>query len=333
MDVNIDEALTSLAPWVMAISSRGDTTTTTTRTTTTRISSVGGAPAMGAVTGAAAPEKAAAVAAALARAAELEGEAKRRGDADDLAGERAALGACLALRGECLHPLHRATYAARGLSLSAALLAGDARAALADCRGLVTFLEAALDQVPNHPLLALQYFTLADLEDATATAAEEEQQQQQQEQQEQQQEQQQRQQEQGQREKNQQEKQKSEVVEAGTDGFDLDDALDSSKSSKGSKDSTDSKGTSKSKSKSKSKASSSSKGSSSSIQSSESSASSKSGKVSAVASEADELRAAARRHLCRAHDMLEVTHGRDHSLCVTARASRLWVSSHEQPGN
>jgi len=39
-----------------------------------------------------------------------------------------------------------------------------------NCRGLVSFLEACLAHVPNHPLLALQLFTLADLEDANATS-------------------------------------------------------------------------------------------------------------------------------------------------------------------
>jgi hypothetical protein len=72
-----------------------------------------------------------------------------------------------------IQPINNNTqYTHRGLSLSAALLDGDMSAALVDCRHLVAYLEATLGkEVPFHPLLALQYFTLADLEDAAAAGS------------------------------------------------------------------------------------------------------------------------------------------------------------------
>ena len=51
-------------------------------------------------------------------------------------------------------------------------LCGDNAAALECCRALVAFLEAALAHVPAHALLALQRFTLCDLELESGDAAE-----------------------------------------------------------------------------------------------------------------------------------------------------------------
>lgn len=104
--------------------------------------------------------------AALTEAQRCEDEARECSARDDLGGERAALTRALALRRSALHPLHTALYATRGLALSAALVAGDATEARAHCAELVRFLEATLAHVPNHPLLALQLFTLGDLEAA-----------------------------------------------------------------------------------------------------------------------------------------------------------------------
>ncbi|EOD41938.1 hypothetical protein EMIHUDRAFT_194541 [Emiliania huxleyi CCMP1516] len=67
---------------------------------------------------------------------------------------------------------HAVWYEAEGRCLSAALLCGDNAAALECCRALVSFLEAALAHVPAHALLALQRFTLCDLELESGDAAE-----------------------------------------------------------------------------------------------------------------------------------------------------------------
>ena len=58
-------------------------------------------------------------------------------------------------------------------TLTVALAAGDLETARACCQHAVRFLEMALSGVPAHPMLALQRFTLADLESACgdATAA------------------------------------------------------------------------------------------------------------------------------------------------------------------
>ncbi len=45
-----------------------------------------------------------------------------------------------------------------------ALMAGDVEMARECCEGVVGFQEIALAHVPHHPLLALQRFTLADLQ-------------------------------------------------------------------------------------------------------------------------------------------------------------------------
>jgi [histone H3]-lysine4/36 N-trimethyltransferase SMYD len=72
----------------------------------------------------------------------------------------------LQVRRELCHPLSVARYMAEGRALTTALALDELETARACCRHVVTFLEAALGGVPAHPLLALQRFTLADLESA-----------------------------------------------------------------------------------------------------------------------------------------------------------------------
>ena len=76
----------------------------------------------------------------------------------------------LALRRRHCHPLSALVYEAECASLTCALAVGELPMALECCRRAVAFLEMALDHVPSHPLLALQRFTLADLELACASA-------------------------------------------------------------------------------------------------------------------------------------------------------------------
>ena len=70
----------------------------------------------------------------------------------------------LTLRRAHCHPLSAALYEAEGRALSLCLAVGDLDGATRCCRQSVFFLEAALAHVPAHPLLALQRFTLSDLE-------------------------------------------------------------------------------------------------------------------------------------------------------------------------
>lgn len=70
----------------------------------------------------------------------------------------------LSLRRSALHPLSALVYEAEGRALSTSLACGDLPAARESCHRCVQFLEMSLAHVPAHPLLALQRFTLADLE-------------------------------------------------------------------------------------------------------------------------------------------------------------------------
>ena len=101
--------------------------------------------------------------AALDRAAQLlEAAASEEDEAAEL---RKTLEA-LRVRRELCHPLSTARYEAEGRGLTIALAVGDLPSALEACRHAVAFLEAALAHVPSHPMLALQRFTLSDLEGA-----------------------------------------------------------------------------------------------------------------------------------------------------------------------
>ena len=62
----------------------------------------------------------------------------------------------------------RVMWQAECQALTCALAVGRLDEALASCRVAVRFLEMALSHVPHHPLLALQRFTLSDLELACA---------------------------------------------------------------------------------------------------------------------------------------------------------------------
>jgi len=77
----------------------------------------------------------------------------------------------LALRRESCHALSRDLYDAETRALTIALACGELEAARGCCRAAVRFLEATLAHVPAHPLLALQRFTLADLENECGDAA------------------------------------------------------------------------------------------------------------------------------------------------------------------
>ena len=78
------------------------------------------------------------------------------------------LRSALALRRHHCHPLSTMAYEAECATLTCALAVGDLPTALECCRQAVAFLETALSHVPSHPLLALQRFTLSDLELACA---------------------------------------------------------------------------------------------------------------------------------------------------------------------
>ena len=60
-------------------------------------------------------------------------------------------------------PYHIELYKARGLLLSAYLLNGDYKKSCVECMHLVNFLTVVYVNIPNHPLLGLQLYTLADL--------------------------------------------------------------------------------------------------------------------------------------------------------------------------
>ena len=60
-------------------------------------------------------------------------------------------------------------YESECATLTCSLALGELETALECCRRAVSFLETALGHVPSHPLLALQRFTLGDLELACAS--------------------------------------------------------------------------------------------------------------------------------------------------------------------
>ncbi|KAL1529541.1 hypothetical protein AB1Y20_000486 [Prymnesium parvum] len=81
--------------------------------------------------------------------------------------ERAELELCreaVTLLRKFCHRWSTLRYRAEGRCLSVALPCGENEVALESCRSLVNFLEVTLHHVPYHPLLALQHFTLCDLE-------------------------------------------------------------------------------------------------------------------------------------------------------------------------
>eukprot|EP01042_Synura_sphagnicola_P001305 gene1305-1484_t len=57
-------------------------------------------------------------------------------------------------------PLHTSVYSARGALMTACLLSGSNEEALRQCAHVVAFLVVVLHQIPFHPLLGLQLFTL-----------------------------------------------------------------------------------------------------------------------------------------------------------------------------
>ena len=106
-------------------------------------------------------DKADARARALSQAAALLDAAAREDDYDR---ECALTMQALKLRRAHCDPLSACVYEAEGRALTVALACGDHESARAACRQSVLFLEMALMHVPHHPLLALQRFTLCDLE-------------------------------------------------------------------------------------------------------------------------------------------------------------------------
>mmetsp|Transcript_26027 Transcript_26027/g.52177 ORF Transcript_26027/g.52177 Transcript_26027/m.52177 type:complete len:169 (-) Transcript_26027:179-685(-) len=71
----------------------------------------------------------------------------------------------LALRRQLCHPMSSALYEVEGRALTLALARGDLESARGSCAAAVRWLEMVLgNATPHHPLLALQRFTLADLE-------------------------------------------------------------------------------------------------------------------------------------------------------------------------
>eukprot|EP00965_Chrysotila_dentata_P198001 6178542-Pleurochrysis_carterae.AAC.2 len=108
----------------------------------------------------------------LSRAAEA---LKHAAAEDDAEKELALLRTCRETRRLLCHPLSLARYEAEVSSFNAALAHGYIPLATECCAAAVAFLQAALAHVPNHPLLALQRYTLADLyfeNGETDTAAE-----------------------------------------------------------------------------------------------------------------------------------------------------------------
>lgn len=97
----------------------------------------------------------------LTRAAALEAECAMM---DDIKCERQKLTEAKELLAQVLDPLHSELYRLHGLCLNAAIVEADYEAALVECSAVVHFLETTLEHVPNHPLLALQLYTLSDLE-------------------------------------------------------------------------------------------------------------------------------------------------------------------------
>ena len=89
-------------------------------------------------------------------------------ETSDLDKELALLGQALTIRRQLCHPLSAMRYEAECRALTASLAAGRLVDARECCKAAVRFLEVALAHVPCHPLLALQLFTLADLENACA---------------------------------------------------------------------------------------------------------------------------------------------------------------------
>ena len=82
----------------------------------------------------------------------------------DLGKELRLLTSAVDTRRQICHPLSALRYEAECQCLTASLAAGRMLEARECCRAAVRFLEMALSHVPAHPLLALQRFTLADLE-------------------------------------------------------------------------------------------------------------------------------------------------------------------------
>ena len=77
----------------------------------------------------------------------------------------------LSMRRSSCHPLSAALYEAECQALTASLALGQLEEARSSCHAAVAFLAMALSHVPHHPLLALQRFTLSDLELACADQA------------------------------------------------------------------------------------------------------------------------------------------------------------------
>ena len=90
---------------------------------------------------------------------------------DDANAELAMLRKAVRLRRRLCHSLSGARYEAECALLTAALAAGEMDEARISCAAAVRFLEMAFSHVKNHPLLALQRFTLSDLELAVADKA------------------------------------------------------------------------------------------------------------------------------------------------------------------
>lgn len=107
------------------------------------------------------PDGACKVAEGLVKATQLLRASARE---DDIAEELKLVTEAVELRRLHCHPCSTLRYEAEGTALSLALAVGDMGMARQCCRALVFFLENALAHIPHHPLLALQRFTLSDLE-------------------------------------------------------------------------------------------------------------------------------------------------------------------------
>lgn len=83
---------------------------------------------------------------------------------EDAAEELQQLLGVLELRHRYLQPHDSLIYQTHGQVLAAAIAAGDMTAARDACAAVVDHLRLTLGHVPSHPLLALQLFTLGDLE-------------------------------------------------------------------------------------------------------------------------------------------------------------------------
>ena len=83
---------------------------------------------------------------------------------DDEEKEKAATMGALSIRRQVCHPWSLLRYEAEGRALSICLALGELSSALECCRHAVGFLQRTLAHLPCHPMLALQQYTLADLE-------------------------------------------------------------------------------------------------------------------------------------------------------------------------